>query len=291
LTARYPGATFNDSGRVLAGDDLIAFLSGHDRAIVALERIDDAVLSRLPALSVVSKYGVGLDGLDLAAMERRGVRLGWQGGVNRRAVSELVIGMLIFLLRRLPVVCEEVRQGHWRQQTGRQLSQCIVGIVGCGHIGRDLVGLLKGFGSTILAHDIRDYSAFYADHGVRAVGIEALLYESDIVTLHLPLDDSTRGILDARRLGLMRPGAILVNAARGGLVDEAAVKSMLVSGRLGGAAFDVLADEPSVDTELVRLPNVVATSHIGGSTEEAILAMGRAAIEGLEKASVPVAGP
>ncbi|MEO5373692.1 MAG: phosphoglycerate dehydrogenase [Alphaproteobacteria bacterium] len=290
LLARYPGTTFNDAGRSLAGDELAAFLDGHDKAITALERIDEALLGRLPTLKVIGKYGVGLDMIDMEAMVRHGVRLGWTGGVNRRSVSELVISTAIALLRHVPAGNREVLAGTWRQHLGRQLTAKTVGIIGCGHIGKDLAPLLNAFDCRVLAHDILDFPDFYARHRVEPVTLEALLAQSDVVTLHLPLDPSTMGILSAERLALMKPSAILINAARGGLVDEAAMKSMLMDGRLAGAAFDVFAVEPPEDRELLALPNVLATPHIGGSAEEAVLAMGRAAIEGLDRNELPLPG-
>lgn len=287
LLAQYPNVTFNDSGASLSGDDLIAFLRGHDCAITALERLTDNVFAALPELTLVSKYGVGLDMIDIPAMNRRGVKLGWTGGVNRRAVTELVISMAIGLLRHVPAANREVMSGTWRQHMGRQVSGRTVGIVGCGHVGKDLAVTLKAFGCEILANDIRDYGAFYRDHGVAAVDLETLLRQSEIVTLHLPLDDSTRNILSAERLALMRSDAVLINCARGGLVDEAALKAALTEGRLAAAGFDVFATEPPQDDTLLSLPNFLATPHIGGSSEEAILAMGRAAIAGLASAAVP----
>lgn len=288
LLAKYPQATLNDKGLSLAGEALVAFLKGHERAITALEKLDDAVFVALPELKVISKYGVGFDMIDLNAMTRRGVKLGWTGGVNRRSVSELVIAFAIMMLRHLPVANMEVRSGAWRLHVGRQLSDCTVGIVGCGHVGKDLAVLLRAFGCRVLAHDIRDFPDFYSRHGVRAKPLDDLLRESDIVTLHLPLDDSTRGMLSAARLGLMRPGTILINTARGEIVDENALKEMLKGGRLAGAAFDVFAFEPPQDAELLKLPNFFATPHIGGSAEESILAMGRAAIAGLEAFGDPL---
>jgi D-3-phosphoglycerate dehydrogenase len=187
----------------------------------------------------------------------------------------------------VPFAGSEVKAGKWYQVMGRQLTGKTVGIIGCGHVGRDLVGLLGPFGVRILAHDIADYADFYAANAVEAVDMGTLLAQADIVTLHLPNDDSTRNILDAGRIAAMKPGAVLVNTARGGLVDEAAVKAALVSGRLAGIAFDVFAQEPPQDAELIAMPNVLATPHIGGSAEEAVLAMGRAAIAGLEENAVP----
>lgn len=288
LLSRYEFVTFNDAGLSLAGDDLVAFLDGHDKAITALERLDETVLTRLPRLRHVGKYGVGLDMIDLTAMSRLGKLLGWTGGVNRRSVAELTIAAAIGLLRHIPQGNALVRDGGWRQLMGRQLSDRVVGIVGCGHVGKDLAGLLCAFGCTILAHDIRQFPDFYAAHHIEAVGLEELLNRADVVTLHLPLDDSTVNILSAERLALMRPDAILLNMARGGLVDEGQMKAMLCDGRLAGAAFDVFAQEPPTDLELLRLPNMLAVPHIGGSAEEAVVAMGRAAIDGLDQGRDPL---
>jgi len=288
LLARYADVTFNDAGIALSGARLIEFLKGHDKAITALEVLDESVFAALPELKVVGKYGVGLDMIDLNAMQRHGVKLGWTGGVNRRSVSELVISCMIALLRHVPAASLEVRSGTFRQHVGRQLSGRTVGIIGCGHIGKDLTPLLKAFGCRVLAHDIRDFPEFYAEHDVQPVDLETLLKESDIVTLHVPLNATTLDMLTEQRLDLMPSHALLINAARGGLVDEAALKARLMDGRLAGAAFDVFAVEPPEDSELIALPNFLATPHIGGSSEEAVLAMGRSAIEGLDSAGDPV---
>ena len=288
LLAKYPDVTFNDKGLSLAGESLIAFLKGHKRAITALDRLDESVFAALPDLKVVSKYGVGFDMIDLDAMARRGIKLGWTGGVNRRSVSELVIAFAVMLLRHLPTANTEARNGTWRQHVGRQLSDRTVGIVGCGHVGKDLAVLLRAFGCRVLAHDIRDFPDFYSRHGIQAKPLDDLLRESDIVTLHLPLDNSTRGMLSVKKLELLRPDAILINTARGEVVDETALKAMLKETRLAAAAFDVFAVEPPQDAELLNLPNFFATPHIGGAAEEAILAMGRAAIAGLESFGEPL---
>lgn len=287
LLQRYQRVTFNDAGVQLSGDSLVKFLRGHEKAITALEVIDETVLSSLPELKVIGKYGVGLDMIDLAAMRAHGKRLGWTGGVNRRSVSELVISSAISMLRRIPAANREVLSGTWRQSVGSELSGKTVGIVGCGHIGKDLVPLLTAFGCSILAHDILDFTDFYATHGVEPVELESLLRRSDVVTLHLPLNDSTRGLINADRLAMFKPAAVLINAARGGLVDEITLKHMLREKRIGAAAFDVFAMEPPQDRELLALPNFLATPHIGGSSHEAIVAMGRAAIAGLDINEIP----
>ena len=284
----YPNAKFNDKGLSLSGDSLVEFLSGHEKAITALEVIDDSILSKLPDLKVIGKYGVGLDMIDLHAMKGRGVKLGWTGGVNKRSVSELVISFSVYLLHRVAFANAEVRNGEWYQVKGRQLSECTFGIVGCGHVGKDLVKLLKPFGCNILAHDIIDFKEFYQENNITSVGLDELLQKSDVVTLHLPKNNSTNNILNKDRLQMLKKDAILINLARGGLLDETALKEMLNKKSIAGAALDVFSVEPPVDTDFAHLDNVLITPHIGGSTEEAILAMGLAAIDGLENYRDPL---
>lgn len=287
LLARYPTARFNETRGTLGGEDLVDLFSGCPKVITSLERLDDALLARLPDLRVISKYGVGLDTLDLAAITRRGIRLGWTGGTNKRSVAELVLAVVIALLRHVPEANLEVRAGTWRQIQGRELSARTVGLIGCGHVGKEVARLMRRLGCRVLAHDIRDYAEFYAETGVEPTPLDDLLGRSEVVSLHVPLDDSTRGILSAERLGLMGRDSLVINMARGGLVDEAALKGMLKEGRLAGAGLDVFADEPPSDPEFLALPNVLATPHIGGSSEEAVLAMGRAAIRGLDDNRIP----
>lgn len=287
LLARYEHVTFNDSGRQLEGVELVSFLRGHDKAITALERIDESLLSQLPELKVIGKYGVGLDMIDMAAMRCYGKRLGWSGGVNRRSVSELVIAFAVSMLRHIPLANRELSRGTWRQLPGGLLSGRTIGIIGCGFVGKDLIQLLEPWGCRVLAYDILDFPDFYSKYKVTPVGLEELLRKSDVVTLHVPLDETTRNMINAERLAMMKASAVLINAARGGLVEESALKAALIGGRIAGGAFDVFAIEPPQDKDLLTLPNFLATPHIGGSAEEAILAMGRAAMEGLERHEVP----
>ena len=283
LLARYPGSTFNETGRPLGRDPLIAFLRGHAKAITGLETLDEAVFDALPDLRVVSKYGVGLDMIDLAAARRHGVAIRWTPGVNRQAVAELTIGFMIALCRSIVPLTLDVREGVWRQPGGgRQLSSAVIGVLGCGHVGQQVARLCRAFGATVLAHDVRAYDEFYREYGVQPVAFSALLEQADIVTVHVPLDASTRGLIGAHELSSMKRAAYLVNTARGGIVDESAVAAALVERRLAGAAFDVFTAEPPVNRELLRAPNFIGTPHIGAGTHDAVLAMGRAAIAGLD---------
>lgn len=283
----YPNVRFNDEGRTLSGDDLVEYCRGSSKIIMALERIDDRFLSALPELQVISKYGVGTDMLDTDALVKHEIRLGWKGGVNKRSVSELVIAFSIALLRHIVPATAELSTGNWQNRVGRCITGRTFGIVGCGHVGKDLARILRAFDCQVLANDILDFPDFYAANDVKPVQLEELLQKADIVTLHVPLDQSTTNLLNRDRLAIMKSESVLINAARGGIVDEQALKSMLQTNRLAGAAFDVFAMEPPEDIELLRLPNFLATPHIGGSTEEAILAMGRAAIEGLDENEIP----
>ena len=260
---RYSDVKFNDEGLSLHGNSLIEFLSGYEKAITALERIDSSILSQLPNLKVIAKFGVGLDMIDLHALKKYGIKLGWTAGVNKRSVSELVVSFAVALLHKTVFANSEVRNGKWYQVQGRQLSDCTFGIIGCGHIGKDLVKILKPFNCKILAHDIQNFKEFYEKNNVNSVGIEELIKKSDVVTLHLPLDDSTRNIMNQERLQMLKSSAVLINLARGGLVDEKELKKMLMERRIAGVALDVFEIEPPLDKDFSLMDNVLITPHIG----------------------------
>ena len=282
LSKKYNNVKYNDSGLSLSDGLLVEFLQGSSHAIIALEKIDDNILSQLPELKVISKYGVGLDMINMKSMQKYGIRLGWSEGVNRRSVSELVISLSIALLRHIPESNKKILSGIWEQHIGRQLSGKNFGIIGCGSVGKDLVELLQPFKCKILVNDIKRYDVFYKKYDLNVVGKNELLLKSDVVTLHTPLDNSTKNMLSASMLKLMKPSSVLINIARGGLINEIALKKMLMDGRLAAAALDVFEIEPPQDKELLNLSNFLATPHIGGSSQEAILSMGMAAINGLE---------
>jgi D-3-phosphoglycerate dehydrogenase len=281
LLSRYSDVRFNDDGRSLAGADLIRFLADRRGAITGLERIDDDVLRAVPSLSVVSRLGVGVDMLDLAAFERRGVQVATTDGANSRSVAELTLLLILGVLRRVPEVGASLRSGRWEQPRGRELTGRTVGIIGLGHVGREVARLVGAFGCEVLAADAYPSEVPAA---VQLVDLDRLLGASDVVSLHAPLTADTTGLIGRRELALMKRGAVLVNTARGPLIDEAALLEALDRENLGGAGLDVLVDEPPIDRVLLDHRKVFATSHIGASTDEALYAMGRAAIDGLQRA-------
>ena len=282
LRAAYPGAKINTEGKLihLNEDELIEYMRGHEAALVSLEWITDRVLASLPELRVVVKLGVGLDKIDPHAMKKHGVRLGWKAGVNALSVAELTLCTAIMGLRHVLSRNLMMRAGKRPMQAmGRLLTGRTVGVHGVGYVGREFIRLLQPFGCEIIANDIADRSGFYAKYGVKAVDTEELWARSEVLSIHLTVTNTTRGLYGAEVLDKLRPGAILINTARGQIVDEKAIKERLQDGRLGLAAIDAFQREPTEDDEFLNLPNLIATPHIGASSEEARWSMGIAAIE------------
>lgn len=283
LGRRFADVVFNDGGRHLHGEALAGYLADADGAVIGLETMDAALLARLPRLRIIAKYGVGLDTIDRDACAARGVAIGWSGGVNRLSVAEMTLGFLLGLSRNLFPTAFQMREGVWNKDGGRQLSGRTVGLIGVGHIGKEVVRLLRPFGCRILVNDILDQGAYYAAEGLIEASKDTIYATADVVSLHVPATPETRHLIDAAALKRFRPDAFLINTCRGEVVDQGALKAALQAGRLAGAAIDVYAAEPPDDLEFVRLPNLVCTPHIGGNAAEAVLAMGRSAIHHLEQ--------
>ena len=291
LLEKYPDAKLRDNIQELEPDELIAFCRGYDAALISLERFDGYVLSNLPDLKVIGMTTAGVDHMYPEALKKHGVRVGWFAGVNRVAVAEMTISQMIDVLRNLQRLSIKTHKGEWPNlRRGVRLEGRTVGIHGCGNIGKEVAKRLVPFNVTLLACDREDYSEFYAQHGIEAVGPEELWSRSDIVTIHLPLNSTTRGLYSAEVLDKLKPGAYFINLARGHIVDEDALKSRLESGQIAGAAFDVFAVEPAHDHPLFALKNFIATPHCGSGTLEDYLAMAEAGIRALEENRVPEPG-
>ena len=283
VAERYPQAKFWDAPKITDEDTLIAFLAGCDAAIIAFEPITDRVLGALPELEVIGKMAAGCESIDFDAMARHKVRFGYTFGVNRLAVAELTIAFMISGLRLIGQQNLAMRAGERpAMRVGRLLTGRTVGLHGCGNIGKEVVRLLKPFGCTILACDIKDYPDFHAANAVTPVGLDELLERSEVLSLHLPKTKLTRGLYSRDVLSRIRPGAVLINTCRGEIVDEDALAEILEAGRLAAACFDVFAIEPAVCDRLLRHPRMLATPHIGAGADEIRIAMADAAIRGLE---------
>lgn len=282
LLEKYSDVKLNTEGLSLAGEELYEYLKDADAAIIALEKVDKNILDRLPNLKIISKYGVGLDNLDLAAMKEKGIKLGWASGANKRSVAELTLCFAIGMIRDVFSSYEFVKNGGWKQFLGNQLTDKTYGIVGLGNVGQDLVKLLKPFNCRIIACDILDRSDFCKEHNVEQVDMKTVFSQSDVVSIHVPCQSDTINLINKDSFALMKQTAILINTARGRIVNEDDLYSVLIEKKIAGAAFDVLAEEPPKNNPLISLENFYITPHIGGSAKEAVLAMGMGAINGLE---------
>jgi D-3-phosphoglycerate dehydrogenase len=257
----------------LAAPDLLTALKGvHGLLVRSATKVTAEVLAGAPDLRVVVRAGTGLDNVDTAAADARGVVVRNTPDANTVSVAEIAFGMLLALERHLAEAAADLRAGRWEKSkyAGREIFGRTLGVVGFGRIGREVANRARAFGMSVLAFDelVRKSPAGF--EWVRQTDRDSLLRESDVITLHLPLTEHTRHSLSTREFGLVKPDAVLVNASRGGVVDETALHAALTTGRLRAAAIDVFEREPApADHPLLRLPNVLALPHLGASTSEA----------------------
>lgn len=290
MLAAYPEAKIATRS-LAAEDDLIEFLQGYEVAVIGIERFTEKVLSNLPELKVVACCSAGVDHLDPALLNKHDVAMGWIPGVNKHAVSELALCLMLDVVRNVNWANVQLRAGKWAPPPrGRMLRGATVGVHGCGNIGKETVKLLQPFGVEILACDREDYPEFYEQYSVTPVSAEELWARSEILTIHLPRNSTTIGLYTAEVLDQLRPGMFLINTARGSIVDEDGLAERLAGGRIAGAAFDVFDVEPVDNPGLINSPDFVGLPHMGASAREAWLAMGRAGMRGITENAVPEPG-
>ncbi len=244
-------------------EDVVALMAGAAAGVVSTDPFDRTVFARLPLLRVLARVGVGVDSIDLDAATEAGVSVTNTPGINTSTVADHTLALMLASIRRIVENDRLLRAGGWERGgglTGTELTGSTVGIIGLGSIGAAVARRLAGFDVTVLGYDVAETELA----GARRVELDELLRDSDVVTLHVPLGNRTRHLIGVRELALMRPGAILVNVSRGGVVDEQALLAALLAGSIAGAALDVFAREPPVRSPLLDLPQVVVTPHIGG---------------------------
>ncbi|HXT37199.1 MAG TPA: phosphoglycerate dehydrogenase [Chloroflexota bacterium] len=261
--------------------ELISHLRGCFAVLAAGHRYTDAVFAALPELCVVARLGVGFDSIDLEAATRRGVCITTTPGTLEWAVADHTIGTMINLAHHISQDDRAIRRGEWRQFYGLDVTGKTLGLVGLGRIGQMVAQRARGFEMRILAHEPRPDPAFVARHGIELVPLDDLLAQSDFVSLHVPFMPQTHHLINAERLARMKPGAFLINTARGGLIDEDALFDALQAGKLGGAALDVRDPEPPRDPRFSALENVVLTPHVAALTDGRWLACGTMAATGI----------
>jgi len=256
------------NGARTAGE-MIDALRGVAAAIVSTDPFDAAVLEAAPELRVIARVGVGIDSIDVQAATRRGIAVCVTPGVNAETTADHAVALMLSALRRIPEHDSAVRGGRWPRTGGHspwELTGLTVGLVGLGKIGRLVARRLEGFGVALLACD----PSGVIDGLAEPVDLPTLLRESHVVSLHTPLTADTRGIIGRRQLATMRRDAVLVNTARGGLIDEEALADALIQGTIRAAALDVFAEEPPTASRLLALPNVVLTPHTGGVSTRSV---------------------
>ncbi|RCV48061.1 phosphoglycerate dehydrogenase [Marinitenerispora sediminis] len=247
-----------------------------DALIVGLDPVTDEVLAAAPRLRVVAKHGVGVDNIDVAAAARRGIRVVNAPATNTRAVADLAFALILACARQVVPGHAAVTGGSWGPLFGPELVGKTLGILGYGRIGREVARRAAGFDMRIIAHDPFVPDADIAAAGAVPAGLDECVAKADVLSLHLPAAPGAAPVLTRARLAAMRPHAILVNTARGGLVDETALAEQLHAGRLGAAGLDVYGTEPPSASPLLDAPRTVLTPHIGACTHEANRAMGAA---------------
>ena len=292
LQSKYSSVIFNDFGKTLQGDELVDFLMPATKAIIGIEDLTEPILAKLTKLKVISKYGVGLNNLDLKLLKKRNIRLGFTPGVNKQSVAELALTLILIGLKKIQDNNIDIMNGNWSQEKGSELYGKNIGLLGFGNIGQKLASLLQPFNCKISFFDEKKFfkeeisdiasQLNYEPNLIKQMSLQQVLKESDILSIHLPLTASTENIISLDELNELRSNVCIVNTARGGIVNEKDLYIFLSENPFSYAGFDVYKEEPAINNALFKLRNFFGTSHRSSLTNEGILSMGMAAINGLD---------
>lgn len=273
---------YNPYGRPLMAQEIIPLLEGVEGYIAGLDYINADVIENAPAsLKVISRYGAGYDRVDVKAATDRGIIVTNTPGINSESVADLAFGLILSVARKISFLDKQVKAGAWPRATGIEVFGKTIGIIGLGAIGKGIARRARGFSMNVLACDPFFDSAYGSVNGIQECTMEELLQSADIISLHLPLNEDTRNIINKDKITKMKQGAIIINTARGGLIDEAAAYEALKNGKLGGLGLDAFEKEPPGNSLLFELENVVATPHAGSHTVEAVDSMGLLSVQNL----------
>ena len=271
---------YNPTGKPLSSQQVAELLPGIDAYIAGLDQIDQSALKFADALKAIVRYGVGYENVDLTATREKGIIVSNTPGANSASVAELALAMILMLARHIPKGIQALRQGDWPRLPGISLQGKTVGILGLGAIGKELVKRLAGFDCRIIAHDPFADNHFAALHHVELVDSDALIAQSDFLSLHCPVLPETRGLVNETFINAMKQGSCLINTSRGEILNEAALIKGLESGHIAGAGLDAFEKEPpDKENPLLSLPQVVCTPHLGAQTDGATNNMGSMALE------------
>jgi D-3-phosphoglycerate dehydrogenase len=266
---------YNPTGKPLTSAEVARLLPSVDGYIAGLDAIDASALEAADRLKVIARYGVGVDSVDLAAAQARGIVVTNTPGANSVSVAELALGLMLALARQIPEAVDAVHQGKWPRYTGISLEGKVIGILGLGAIGKQLARRLAGFDCRILAFDPYADAGFAGENHIELASMEEVICQADFVSLHLPLLPETRGLVNEEFLSKMKKSSFLINTSRGEAIDEAALLKALQTGHLKGAGLDAFTVEPpDPQNPLLALPQVIATPHLGAQTDGATSNMG-----------------
>ncbi len=274
----------NSQGRAYRAEELLEALPGMEAIVTGTDELTARVIAAATSLKTIAKHGVGLETIDLAAAKARGIVVSATPGTNHESVADLALALILALARGLVQSHNDVMQGGWKAFYGLELLDKTLGIVGLGRIGQAVCVRAQAFGMAVIAHDPYPDTAWAAAHGVPFVPLDELLARADVVTLHAAAEMIERPLIAAPQLETMKPTALLINTARGALVDEDALVQALRAGQIAGAGLDAFAQEPPVGSPLLDLDNVLLTAHLGGRTVDAQRKQGEMCIENLLRA-------
>lgn len=271
----------NTTGGILDKQAMMEMLADCDGLIVGVDPVDADVIAAAPKLRAIAKYGVGLDNIDLEAAKARGIAVSRRVGANSEAVADYAMALIMAVARKTVQIDSRCRKGDWKKITTRDVSGATIGILGFGAIGKHVATRAQGFGMKVLAYDVMWDEEYAAQHNITKAAPEEIYAQADIISLHLPLLPETRNFIGREQLAQMKKDAILINTARGGLIDEEALLQALQEGALYGAGIDAFEQEPPADPAWFALDNVVLGSHCAASTAGAAQNMGRMATKNL----------
>lgn len=272
---------WNRQGRALRSEELRTLIRDVDGIIAGLDDYSEELLSSAKRLKVISRYGVGLDNVDLEAAKRLGIVVMNTPEVNTDAVADLTFGLLLAVSRKIPQSHQSTKEGRWERLIGRGVYGKGLGIIGLGRIGKAVAKRAKGFEMELIAYDVQRDESFAETLGIKFLPLDELLRLVDFVTLHCDLNVHTKRMIGSRELGLMKKTAYLINTARGELIDEEALYKALKEGKIAGAGLDVYKQEPPLGSPLLSLENTVTTGHIAAYADEAIEEMALASVKNL----------
>lgn len=276
---------FNETGYMLERQELMSRIAEVDGVLLGTEKVDREILDAAHRLKVISRYGVGLDNVDVACAREKGIQVLNAAGANATAVADMAVTMMLMLSRGSLKLDSQVRSGDWTEPVGIELEGKLLGIIGFGNIGAQVAKRVKGFGMRVIAYDAFRNEKLAAEAGVMyADELDELLAQADYITLHVPHTAQTHHMIGKAQLDIMKRSAILINTARGGIIDEAALADALQAGRLGGAGLDVFEEEPlPVDSPLLKCPRTVFSPHTAADTYESARKVSLATVRNLIK--------